>query len=99
MKHCQWCDKQFKNTVSYQIYCSPECRDLATKEKIAERYIANRRKGRVKKPRTCKSCGSKLSIYNDEQTCNNCKVNPSDVAKALKEMKGIANGKPWQDQS
>ena len=35
MKHCQWCDKTFESLISYQIYCSLECRESATKEKIA----------------------------------------------------------------
>jgi hypothetical protein len=50
-----------------------------------------------KKIRLCKSCGSRLSAYNDEVLCDNCTINPSDVIKALKEMKGIANGKPSKD--
>ena len=87
MKHCQWCDKQFKTEISYQIYCSPECRDLSTKEKIAARYIVSRRQKRKGKERNCKSCKEPLSIYNDESLCVKCNVNPSDVAKALKEIK------------
>jgi len=93
MKHCQWCDNSFTGTVSYQIYCSPECREQATKEKIAERYIKNRAIKRANKIRKCKNCGSNLSIYNDEQTCTACDINPLDVLKTLKEMKGIADGK------
>jgi NMD protein affecting ribosome stability and mRNA decay len=50
-----------------------------------------------KKTRLCKSCGTKLSAYNDEVLCDTCLVNPSDVTKALREMKGIANGKPSKD--
>jgi len=93
MKHCQWCDNQFEASVSYQIYCSPECREQATREKIAERYARNRITKRSKKNRKCKSCGASLSMYNDEQTCTACDINPSDVLKILKEMKGIADGK------
>jgi hypothetical protein len=87
MKHCQWCDKEFKTDITYQIYCSPECRDLSTKEKIAARYIISRRQKRKGKERNCKSCKEALSIYNDETLCVKCNVNPSDVAKALKEIK------------
>ena len=47
--------------------------------------------------RTCKACGNRLSAYNDDPICTNCIVNPSDVAKALKEIKGISNGKDWVD--
>jgi RecJ-like exonuclease len=92
-KHCSWCDNSFETSISYQIYCSPECRNAATKEKITERYIKNRRNSRVGKVRKCKSCGQSLSIYNDDELCSTCQVNPGDVLKALKEIKGIANGK------
>jgi hypothetical protein len=87
MKHCQWCDKVFETIISYQIYCSPACRDEATKEKIAARYIISRRQKRKGKDRKCKSCGEGLSIYNDESLCIKCNVNPSDVSKALKQIK------------
>ena len=93
MKHCQWCDKQFKSTVSYQIYCSPECRSEATREKIAEKYEITRRTNRAKKKRFCKSCQIPLSIYNDSIICQSCTINPQDVAKAIKEIKGMANDK------
>ena len=87
MKHCSWCDKVFEATVSYQIYCSVECRDSATKEKIAARYIVSRGQKRLGKNRTCKQCGDSLSIYNDESLCNKCLVNPLEVTKALKEIR------------
>lgn len=92
-KHCQWCDHSFLTNVSYQIYCSPECREAATKEKIAERYAISRRNKRHTKPRLCKGCGTRLSAYNDEQLCINCNINPQDVSKALKDLKGLMNGK------
>ena len=92
-KHCSWCDNSFETNISYQIYCSSECRNAATKEKISERYIKNRRNSRLNKIRKCKSCGQSLSIYNDDELCSACQVNPSEVTKALKDIKGIANGK------
>jgi hypothetical protein len=88
MKHCQWCDKSFESLVSYQIYCSLECREAATKEKIAARYISSKRQKRIGKERKCKSCNDLLSIYNDEILCNKCLIHPADVSKALKEIKG-----------
>lgn len=94
MKHCQWCDTAFETAISYQIYCSPECRTFATREKIAERYSISKRNDRLNKKRICKSCGARLSIYNDSNTCLACDVNPNDVKKALRDMRGIANGKP-----
>jgi hypothetical protein len=96
-KHCQWCDNAFLTDINYQIYCSPSCREDATREKIAERYVISRRSKRMTQNRPCKSCGVKLSAYNDESICSNCLVNPADVSKALKEIKGLLNGKPWKD--
>jgi hypothetical protein len=92
-KHCQWCDHTFETNISYQIYCSSECRESATKEKIAARYLQTRRTRRSGKNRVCKSCEQSLSIYNDNDLCLNCDVNPKDVLKALKDIKGLANGK------
>ena len=93
MPTSKWCDNQFEQTVSYQIYCSAECRDLATKEKIAERYLHSKRQKRRGKTRLCKSCSLPLSIYNDEAICSSCAVNPDAVSKAIKEIKGKTNGK------
>lgn len=33
-------------------------------------------------------CNERLSIYNDDNLCTKCNVNPSDVSKALREIKG-----------
>lgn len=93
MKHCQWCDTNFSSKISYQIYCSSECRDAATKEKISQRYIQTRRIKRNGKNRKCKMCDTKLSIYNDDQLCQYCEVIPKEVVKALKDIKGLSNGK------
>lgn len=88
MKSCEWCDNQFKPSVTYQIYCSSICRDNATKEKIVERHKVLRRKKRKNKIRFCANgCGSTLSIYNDDVLCNNCSINNRQVAKKIKEIK------------
>ena len=92
-KHCEWCDNTFESEISYQIYCSVDCREQATKEKISQRYIIARRNNRIGKTRKCRSCSSPLSVYNDEDLCQACLINPSEVTKALREIKGIANGK------
>jgi len=97
MKICQWCDEPFDPNVKYQIYCTPECREQATKEKILERYAINRRNKLMRKDRKCKSCGSQLSAYNDDVLCQSCIVNPAEVNKALKRIKGVANGKAELD--
>lgn len=89
MKSCSRCDTKFKPKVSYQIYCSDECRSDATKEKIAERYKITRRQKRKGKKRLCLSgCGQELSIYNDAGFCANCNINKKRVDKMIKELKG-----------
>jgi hypothetical protein len=97
MKHCQWCDTNFESEISYQIYCSSLCREEATKEKIAQRYIIARRSKRMGQERNCKMCGLKLSAYNDDTICFSCVVNPKDVQDVLKEIRGLANGKAERD--
>jgi hypothetical protein len=92
-KHCSWCDNSFNTNISYQIYCSPECREAATKEKIAERYRLQRIKKRGQTQRKCRGCGTLLSMYNDETTCQGCSTSSDELAKVLKEIRGIANGK------
>ncbi len=92
-KHCSWCDSQFKTALSYQIYCSAECREQATREKIAQKYLRDKVKKRAGKVRLCKTCGKQLSMYTEENICQSCEVNPDEVRDALKEIKGILNGK------
>jgi hypothetical protein len=76
--------------VSYQIYCSAECREQATKEKIIDRHKVLRRKKRLNKTRMCSGgCGTKLSIYNDDTLCNVCSVNNKQVVKKIKEIRGL----------
>ncbi len=48
-------------------------------------------KKRFEKKRVCKSCGSPLSAYNDSQICFGCVENPTDVSKALREIKRMMN--------
>jgi hypothetical protein len=93
MKNCQWCDANFKPRVSYQIYCSDECREQATKEKIAQRYAMTRRNRMIGKNRKCKSCEKPLSVYNDDLLCSSCLINPSEVTKTLREIRGMSKGK------
>jgi hypothetical protein len=58
----------------------------------------SRRTKRKGKDRKCNSCGSALSIYNDDVLCLHCDVNPKDVSKALRDIKGLANGKTEPDK-
>jgi hypothetical protein len=90
VKLCNYCDTYFNPKVSYQIYCGEDCRSAATKEKIAEKYNAKRRKSRIGKVRKCLGgCNSDLSIYNDSGFCANCNVSEKEVAKMLKKLKGF----------
>ena len=87
---CQRCDALFKPKVSYQIYCGEDCRDAATKQKIADRYEITRRQRRIGKKRKCLGGGGEqLSIYNDSGFCSNCNVNKKEVDKMLKQIKGF----------
>lgn len=76
--------------MTYQIYCSEQCRTEATKQKIAERYQITRRQKRIGKVRMCLGgCNTKLSIYNDSGFCANCNVSEKAVDKMIRELKGI----------
>ncbi len=90
MKLCNVCDAGFTPKVTYQIYCSKNCRDIATREKIVERYNYSKRQKRKGKKRLCLGgCNQELSIYNDSGFCSNCNVSEKAVNKMLKELKGF----------
>jgi len=90
VKICSKCETYFVPKVSYQIYCSENCREESTREKIAERYQATKRQKRIGKVRKCLGgCDTSLSIYNDSGFCANCNVSAKQVAKMLKELKGF----------
>lgn len=88
IKHCQWCDNSFDTKSKNQIYCSIECRTIATKEKVLQRYKITKSKERVGKDRLCAGgCNTKLSIYNDNQFCDPCLINNKKLDRFLKDMK------------
>lgn len=88
IKHCEWCDDSFETESKNQIYCDAECRTLATKQKIVQRYKITKAKERMGKERRCSGgCNTILSIYNDNGFCDTCLVNNKKVDKTLKEMK------------
>lgn len=92
MKLCKWCDTSFSPNVSYQIYCSIDCRNSATKEKIVERHKFLKRQKRKNKIRKCAgNCGTMLSVYNDEKYCQHCLIHEKEVNKILKEIKDLGN--------
>jgi hypothetical protein len=90
VKQCSWCNKVFEPAVSYQIYCTIECRDEATKEKIAYRQKFLKRKKKGEKTRYCSGgCGTKLSFYNDSDMCDKCHISQKELKRKIKEIKGF----------
>jgi hypothetical protein len=88
MLYCRWCDKQFSPNTTKQIYCSSECRQEASKEKILERYHLQKRKNRKGKEKKCGGgCNTLLSIYNDSGICDNCLVHQSKMKTFMRELK------------
>lgn len=87
-KFCQQCDNVFNSKNKNQIYCSPECRSAATKDKILQRYKQSKVKARMGKERLCAGgCGVALSIYNDAGFCNACSIHNKKLQQTLKEIK------------
>ena len=92
MDQCAWCFNQFNKVTISQIYCSVECRQAATKHKVAQQYRAKRKTNKKKK--LCSGgCGTVLSMYNEVGFCTICMNNQQQFRKVLREIKGIANGK------
>lgn len=90
IKHCEWCDDSFETESKNQIYCDADCRTLATKQKIVQRYRITKAKERMGKERRCAGgCNTFLSIYNDNGFCDTCLTNNKRVDKTLKEIKGF----------
>ena len=89
-KFCKSCDKQFQTNNKNQIYCSADCRALATKEKILQRYKVSKAKSRTSKTRKCAGgCGITISIYNDIGFCNACMMSKKKLDQTLKDIKGF----------
>lgn len=86
---CIVCDSLFIPNSNKQIYCSAECRQEASREKILERYNVEKRKKRKGKDRRCAGgCNTILSIYNDAGMCDYCLTNNKKMQNFLKEVKG-----------
>jgi hypothetical protein len=50
----------------------------------------SKRQKRKSKDRKCINCKGLLSIYNDDQICYECSINPKSVTKVLKQIKGMS---------
>jgi hypothetical protein len=89
-KFCQQCDTQFISNNKNQIYCCPDCRTIATKEKIMKRYRVSKAQSRVGKDRKCAGgCGTIISIYNNIGFCNSCMISKKKLDQTLKDMKEL----------
>jgi len=87
LKNCEWCGKDFDANVSYQIYCTPECRTVATKNNTTQRQRQKKAESRKGKTRLCSTCHTPLSIYNDDNFCSNCIGSKKDYKKFLRNIK------------
>lgn len=68
------CGEEFSKKTHNQKYCCDECCRLATNDRIMEKYY-ERRDQRQGKTRWCVVCKeTKLSRYNDTNTCSSCKT-------------------------
>ena len=76
------CDNEFVKRTHNMKYCSAECCQQATNERLMVRYYEQkaRRSGQT---RLCKKCNTtKLSRYNDDDTCGACQLAGIEDAKA-----------------
>jgi hypothetical protein len=88
MEYCSYCDKEFIANSAKQIYCGAACRQLASKQKIIERYENEKIKKRIGKLRRCAGgCETLLSIYNDIGMCDNCIVHKKKMKSFMREIK------------
>jgi hypothetical protein len=86
-QYCRWCDKQYTANSKQQVYCSIECRQIATKENTMQKRKQQKFKKRINKRRLCSGCGIEISIYNEFSICNSCYVDKKKLDKFLKDMR------------
>jgi predicted nucleic acid-binding Zn ribbon protein len=84
LKICEWCGKDFEANVSYQIYCSSDCRAIATKNNSLIRQRQKKAEARKGKDRRCATCNKPLSVYNDESFCSSCIGSTKDYKKFIR---------------
>lgn len=80
---CAWpdCSKSFEKKTHNQKYDTDECCRVATNAQIMKRYYRNkaRRNGKI---RYCNNeCGTKLSRYNEKDTCQSCQYSKQQSGK------------------
>lgn len=67
------CGKLFAKTTHNMKYCSNECCRIETNRKIMEKYHERAAIKRGKK-RSCNTCGTALSRYNESDDCGACET-------------------------
>lgn len=67
------CGVVARKTTHNQKYCSNECCRIETNRKIMKKYHERAAIKRGKK-RTCKTCSTPLSRYNEGDTCGSCET-------------------------
>jgi len=89
MKQCDWCHTPFSPTVSFQIYCSEECRTAATKHNQAIKSKERKLNRRKTKKRICANsdCTNVLSVYNESKYCASCYFSEHVVLREVENLK------------
>lgn len=87
IKPCVECGTNFEFKTHNQKYCSDKCCRTSTNKRIMQKYYAKKERlaGKV---RLC-SCGSPLSMYNSDVSCQSCQSNkrnrkPLDAREAIR---------------
>lgn len=93
MKQCDWCNGRFFPAVSFQIYCSEDCRTAATKHNQALKSKERKLSRRKTKKRICANsdCNNVLSVYNDSKYCASCFFSEHVVLRELENIKRRKN--------
>ena len=88
MKLCKNCLSAFYGSVERQVYCCPECRIAATKEKQA----GLRRKSPSKRKKCASNkCDNFVSEYTDSIYCSHCFLSGKVIEKDLRKIRRIVN--------
>lgn len=76
------CGQPFSPAKHNQVYCSAECRQIATNARVMQRYYEDKdRKNGKERICSVRGCGSKLSRYNETDTCARCSAAKESLAR------------------
>lgn len=79
---CGWCGNEYTRKKHNQKYCSPECTRAAMNAATMKRYHESKER-RNAKFRECAQpdCHTRLSRYNDSETCSPCEAKLKEKRK------------------